>query len=152
MAEREAERKVLRRKIAAKYGDIGAIIAREGHFILGSKQIVLDTNTGLAWIAGVDSDITWNAATYRVERLTVAGGGWRMPTIKELKTLYQKGAGTRNMTPLLKTTGWFVWSGETKGPCSAWDFKFPHVGEDFGWVYHSDSVGGRGFAVRSRRK
>ncbi len=37
-----------------------------------------------------------------------------MPTISELRTLDKKGAGSRNMTPLLETTGWWVWAGERK--------------------------------------
>ena len=146
LAEREAEREAER---IAKYGDIGAIIGREGHFILGSKQIVLDTNTGLAWVAGPDRDTTWNEAKSWVENLSVAGRGWCMPTREELMRLYQKGAGTRNMTSLLKTTGWRVWSGETKGSSSAWYFTFRHGFEDTYLRRHSDD--NRGFAVRSRR-
>ena len=43
------------------------------------------------------------------------GGGWRMPTIRELEGIYKKGTGPRNMTPLLQMKGWWVWSGETEG-------------------------------------
>ena len=71
-----------------------------------------------------------------------------MPTRDELKTLYRKGAGTRNMTTLLKTTGWWIWSGETKGPSSASGFGFD--GDERWarqhWVRHQC----RGFAVRSQ--
>jgi hypothetical protein len=42
----------------------------------------------------------------------VDGGGWRMPARNELKGLYNKGTGPRNITSLLETTGWWVWSGE----------------------------------------
>ena len=72
-----------------------------------------------------------------------------MPTREELKTLYQKGAGSRNKTPLLETTGWWVWSGETKD--SAWAFGFGSgrgLGETCG--LRSGSYYGRGFAVRSQ--
>ena len=110
-----------------------------------------DKNTGLEWLAGPDKDTTWYEAKKWIESLTaVAGGGWRMPTREELKTLYKKGAGKRNITPLLKTTGWWLWSGETKGSASAWGFFF-HNGEE-GWgLRDSYAFGGRGFAVRSRR-
>lgn len=47
-----------------------------------------------------------------------------MPTKKELKTLYEKGVGMRNMCHLLKTSGWWVWSGETRGSSSAWYLGF----------------------------
>ena len=86
-------------------------IASDGTLLAYASGVVYDKNTGLEWFAGPDRDTTWNEAKAWVESLNVAGGGWRMPTREELKTLYQKGAGTRNMTPLLKTTGWcgVVW-------------------------------------------
>lgn len=71
-----------------------------------------------------------------------------MPTTNELETLYQKGKGTRNMTPLLKTTGWWVWSGEEKDSSAAWSFTFKSRGTRTGAaaIY---SHGNRAFAVRS---
>ena len=99
-------------------------IASDGTLLAYASGVVYDKKTGLEWFAGPDRDTTWNEAKAWVESLNVAGGGWRMPTREELKTLYQKGAGTRNMTPLLKTTGWWVWSGETRDSSSAWGFHF----------------------------
>jgi hypothetical protein len=113
------------------------------------KGVVLDETAGLEWYAGPDRDTNWRQAKYWVENLKVAGGGWRMPTRYELQTLYQKDAGTRNMTPLLKTTGWWVWSGETGGSSSAWYFGFG-LGNGH-WNDRDDSHNTRGFAVRSRR-
>jgi hypothetical protein len=78
-----------------------------------------------------------------IENLNVAGGGWRMPTRAELKTLYKEGAGSHNMTPLLKTTGWFVWSGETKGSSSACALFF-RVGFEY-WGYPDTSRYGTRF-------
>jgi len=110
--------------------------------------VVRDRKTGLEWIAGPDRDMNWNEAKSWVESLNIDGGGWRMPTIAELRTLYKKGAGKRKMTPLLKTTGWWVWSDETDSS-SAWIFHFIHGGKI---VYNRDLSGnGRAFAVRSRR-
>jgi len=67
----------------------------------------------------------------------------------ELECLYQRGVGKLNMTPLLKTTGWWGWSGETKGSSDAWYFYFPK-GER-SWYTRDYSRGVRAFAVRSRR-
>ena len=103
---------------------------------------------GLEWVAGPDNDMKWNEARSWVQNLALHGKGWRMPTMDELKTLYKKGAGSRNMTPLLKTTGWFVWSGEADGLSFAWSFDF-----DSGYrrsKNRSLSISFRSFAVRSR--
>ena len=96
------------------------VIGKDRWFVAYNNGVVYDKETGLEWYAGPDRDTNWNEAKSWVENLTIVGGGWRMPTWKELKTLYIKGEGGRNMTPLLKTTGWWVWSGKTKGSSSAW--------------------------------
>lgn len=122
---------------------------QEKQFIGYSNGVVYDKNTGLEWFAGPDKDTNWYDAKNWVDSLTAfAGGGWRMPTRGEVRTLYKKGAGTYNMTPLLETTGWKVWSGETERSSSAWYFDFREgsaVCFTRGYYY------GRGFAVRSRR-
>jgi hypothetical protein len=120
----------------------------EGNFIKYANGVVYYKKTGLEWYAGPDRNTNWNEAKTWVESLNVAGGDWRMPTKEELKTLYQKGVGTRNMTPLLKTTGWFVW-GEARDSSSAWGFFFGLGYED--WLARGGSHDGRGFAVRSRK-
>jgi hypothetical protein len=143
--EAERKRKEKERKFEAKYGEV---TGRDGTLIAYATGVVYDKKTGLEWVAGPDRDTTWNKAKRWVENLNVAGGGWRMPTRAELKTLYKKGAGSRNMTPILKTTGWYVWSGETKGLSSAWRFTFT---SGYGyWSGRGLSEYGRGFAVRSR--
>jgi len=128
------------------------------------SAVYYDENTNLEWLAGPDKPTNWYDAKRWVESLTaVAGGGWRMPTLKELKTLYQKGEKC-NIKPFLKTTGCWVWSGETKDSSSAWSYDYFYdpgssilsggsgSGSDkvlFNQDYSTDST--RGFAVRSRK-
>jgi len=128
---------------------IFSVVDSKGYFNKYRSGVVRDTKTGLEWYAGPDKDTNWDKTKKWVKSLNVAGGGWRMPTRNELTTLYEKGESTRNMTPLLKTTGWFVWSGETKGSSSAWLFGF-YNGNEL-WRSQDSSGNGRGFAVRSRK-
>jgi len=124
------------------------ITNRDGVYVAYANGIVRDTNTGLEWKAGPDENTTWNKARSWVQSLNLDGGGWRMPTMDELAELYKKGAGDRNMTRLLKTTGWWVWSGETKGSSTARYFDFYNGARD--WSSRNDSNLDRAFAVRSR--
>lgn len=126
-------------------------IGRDGNFIAYDNKVVYDESTGLEWIAGPDKDTHWDKAKAWTESLAVNGGGWRMPTSKELKSLFRKGKGTRNMTPLLKTTGWWVWSRARKHSSTAWFFNFGYGGVD-NWYDRKGSGNSRGFAVRSRKK
>ncbi len=64
------------------------INAQDDRFTAYDNGVVKDTETGFEWYAGPDKDTSWNEAKRWVESLNVAGGGWRMPTRKELKALY----------------------------------------------------------------
>jgi hypothetical protein len=123
------------------------IVRWDGVYMAYANGIVRDTSTGLEWKVARDRDTNWEQASSWIKGLNRNGADWRMPTIDELKSLYRKGAGSRNMTPLLKTTGWIVWSGETKGSSSVRDFNFS-VG--YGNWGSQTTINGRAFAVRSR--
>lgn len=130
--------------------DKAKVIAKDDHYVSYENGIVYDEKTNLEWVAGPDKHTNWDEAKVWVESLSVEGGGWRWPTKEELKSLYKKGAGERNMTPLLKTTGWCVWSGETEGSEAAWYFFF--YDGDYTWGPRGGYGGPpRAFAVRFRK-
>ena len=111
------------------------IVYREKHFILYSDQVIKDTKTGLEWYyrhGDWGAGVSEFEARKWVKNLTVAGGGWRLPAIKELFTLYKTGTfnqgrkvslrdkftGNRSwvfweIEPWHKCRNGWVWSGET---------------------------------------
>jgi len=124
--------------------------------------IVYDRKTGLEWIAGPDKIIYWDAADKWVKSLKI-GGSWRLPTIEELKTLYKKKSGPRNMPPEIKTSGWYVWSGEqiqgehaargfdfNAGQAFSYGFYISDTSGDTTWYDGSGSTSARVFGVRKR--
>ena len=116
-----------------------------GRYISFANGIVKDLNTGLEWMVGPDKDTDWNKAKSWVLNLNLDGGGWRMPTLDELESLYNREATGRKMTSLLNNTARWIWSGETKGTSSAGAFFF-----DDGrrvWSYRDLSAETRAFAV-----
>jgi len=124
------------------------VINRDGVYVSYANGIVRDTKTGLEWVAGPDEETTFEEAKAWIRGLTIDGGGWRLPTEAELNTLYKTGAGLRNMTPLLKTSGWVVWCTETEGSSNAGTFHFYYGGRH--WQDRNLSGSFRAFAVRSR--
>ena len=124
------------------------VVKKDGTYLLYANGIVKDTKTGLEWKVGPDEDTDWKEARSWVQSLNLDGGGWRMPTLDELEGLYKEGKGDRNMTPLLKTTGWYVWSGETEGSSYTYNFYF-YYGYGY-WYPRTTPRGERAFAVRSR--
>jgi len=114
-------------------------------FTRAKDNVITDSATGLEWYVGPDRDTTWNQAKGWTEGLSAAGGGWRMPSIHELKALFQKGASQINLDPIFQFSDQSVWSGPVKDPFwrGALGFSFS-AGQE---VLH----GRRAFAVRSRR-
>ena len=126
------------------------IAERAGVYVVYGNGVVKDTSTNLEWFVGPDRNVTWDEANAWAKGLSVGGGGWRLPTLKELETLYKKGAGPRNMTPCLKTNGWWVWSCETVGTREARSFAFGHGYK--GWIFKGNAASERVFAVRTSAK
>ncbi len=118
-------------------------------FTKANNGVITDSVTGLDWYVGPNQDNNWRQAKAWTENLTAAGGGWRMPTVPELKALYQKGAAPNNMDPIFQTTGTWVWSGQLNDASSAWGFAF-YNGQE-GWHGLDYAYGRLAFAVRSRR-
>jgi hypothetical protein len=118
-------------------------------FTKASDGVITDNVTGLQWYVNPSPSNTWHQAKAWVENLTVAGGGWRLPTMAELKGIYQKGASGTNMDPLFDAHGVWVWSGELVNPMFARGLAFYNGWE---WVHGVNYGYGRlAFAVRSKR-
>ena len=134
--------------------DYGQEVGRDSVYIAYANGIVKDTKTGLEWMVGPDKPMNRDDARAWVESLNVGGGGWRLPTMAELKGLYQYGKGSYNMTPLLKTTGSWVWSGQDAGMMAPRYFNFDNGFEASTSLGHRyDSIQRfRAFAVRSRSR
>ncbi len=118
-------------------------------YIVSKDGVISDSRTGLQWFAGPDQDTNWDTARNWTAGLAVAGGGWRMPARGELKALYEKGVGERNIDPAFKMTGLYVWSGEPTDSSSAWIFDF-NDGEEL-WDFRIYGFDIRALAVRARR-
>lgn len=112
-------------------------IGRDGRFVAFSNGVVTDTRTGLEWIAGPDVDTSYYQAVEWVRGLAVSGGRWRLPTARELGTLYRTPGSLPSITPLLQTRGIHVWPYQADENISLYLFRY------------MDPYGTRGFAVRS---
>jgi hypothetical protein len=118
-------------------------------FTKAENGVITDRVTGLDWYVCPNQDNNWYQAKAWVENLTVAGGGWRMPTVPELKAIYQKGASATNMDPIFQTTRVWVWSGQMHDARTAWGFAFySGLVNSHGLNY---GYGRLAFAVRSRK-
>jgi hypothetical protein len=98
-----------------------------GQFVAASDGTVSDARTGLTWQrAASDAQLSWTDAQAYCSTLPLAGGGFRLPNMKELQSLVDEGAsdpavdsasfpdtpseGFWSATPLsgMPTAAWFV--------------------------------------------
>jgi uncharacterized caspase-like protein len=125
-------------------------VGRDGMFIAYANGIVEDTKTGLEWFTDPDKYLDWAEAKSWVKSLLIDGGGWRLPTINELRTLYNEGSGTHNRTPLLIFDQYWVWSGVKKGFLSTQARAF-YFKDGTDGLAERDNFNLGTLAVRSRR-
>ncbi len=116
-------------------------------FTKAPDGVITDQVTGLDWYVGKEN--TWREAKTWVEGLSVAGGGWRLPTMAELKAIYQPGASANNMDPLFQTTVAWAWSSEPRNDWSVWGLAFYNNLQ--GWHSMNYGNGRLALAVRAHR-
>lgn len=132
----------------AAHADFGPkVIKTDGHLVLYENGVIKDTVTSLEWLLAPDADANWHEAARWAEFLSKDRKRWRMPTRDELQSLYQKGMGKHNISPLFKITAWTVWTRELKGSSSAWCFNFDTGSST--WAARNRHPRKRAFAVRS---
>ena len=91
--------------------------------------VIDDSETGLQWVPAGNWEMTHYEAEKYVRNLSLAGGGWRLPTRAELKSIYD--ASKPGLSdPKFKVGGKLVWTSELDAdPSLAWYFNFYSGGE-----------------------
>ncbi|MDR3631580.1 MAG: DUF1566 domain-containing protein [Desulfocapsaceae bacterium] len=125
------------------------ILARDGRYVAYENRVICDCYSGLEWLPGPDTDISWEVGWRWVGSVSTGGGGWRLPTLLELQGLFKKNRAGDNISPLFAIGVTDVWSCETADESSAWGFNFL-PGNQF-WTHKTSSRRFRVLAVRSRR-
>ncbi len=146
----QEQKRAIERKKDLRFLYRPEIIARDGRYVAYENSVVCDCYSGLEWLPGPDRDMSWEEADRWVKRLFVAGGGWRLPTLEELKGLYKKNKKGDNLSPVFSFSITDVWScEETQDAASAWGFNFL-PGNQFR-TYKTYSSRFRVMAVRTRK-
>jgi hypothetical protein len=120
----------------------------DDRFTKAKNGVISDNATNLEWYVG-PNQVTWYQAKAWAENLTEAKGGWRMPTLPELKAIWKQRAGidNRGQEHLIDT---WVWSGQLINASSVRIFNF-ESGQDSS-SSPGNASGKQAFAVRSRRR
>lgn len=114
--------------------------------------VIDDSGSGLQWVPAPKSAMNHYQAEKYVQNLSIAGGGWRLPTRAELRSIYDASK-PGLVDPMFKVGGWLAWTSEVDetDPSIAWYYNFNSGGE---YKYARDCACNEYFytlAVRARR-
>ena len=115
-------------------------------FILSNDGIITDSQLRLQWAPAPDQPMDWFQAKKYAQDLSLGGGGWRLPTRSELKSVYNismKGGADL----FFRINENWVWTSETQDD-SAWFCSFIYGREGTTFRKYLGSHG-RVLAVRS---
>jgi len=120
-------------------------------FLDNGDNTITDNQTGLLWVSKDNGNpINWFDAVKYCGNLKVGGySDWRLPTLAELRSLFnlnEKNQNGYHLNKLITTTAQSCWSSETYGN-SAGRFNFTH-GKEY-WLRKSYSGPTRVLAVRN---
>ena len=141
VAAAEAERKKLEAEREQK-------LARGERFSLEGR-VIEDLKLGLQWAPANGQSMNHYDAEKYAQNLSLAGGGWRLPTRAELKSLYDTSKPGK-ADPVFGVGDKWVWTSKLKDSSGAWYFYFNNGYENpINRAYSDDNF--RVLAVRSRR-
>ena len=133
--------------------DSAACAGNAACMVNAGTAILRQPATGLEWTqADNGSDINWSHAR---EHCAGKGRGWRLPTNDELYAIYDPNGSlttacksmTCKVSPLLRLTGYWFWSGDRSGSSSAW-YVYLNDGNRAAYVV-SSLAGFRALCVRA---
>jgi hypothetical protein len=125
---------------------------------------IQDARTNLEWYVGPDRNVSWYDAQQWTTGLRSCGGGWRMPSVAEIQTLYdpntRAGTGYYNggryfpahIDPVFDSIGGgsWVWSDQQVGGNNARSFNL-NQGKAVEYSTTNTTFSTRAFAVRTVR-
>jgi hypothetical protein len=110
-----------------------------------------DNATGLLWMdTDNGSDVSWGQAQNYCENLDLKGyTDWRLPTVDELKTLYDRSLKTQyKIKGPIKLGAATLWSGSTNNSGDAWSLNFFNGGTSLSPTRGGCGTSGRALCVR----
>ena len=86
--------------------------------------VIQDQRTGLEWAPVTLMTINYDGAVTYAKSLRLAGGGWRLPTVDELKDLHVSGQRGCGLDSAFENPRPKVWSANPKNPSTPWMVRF----------------------------
>jgi hypothetical protein len=107
---------------------VSVLYAAEGKRFSLKDGVIHDAKFGLQWAPAPNRPMNHYQAEEYARNLRLAGGGWRLPTVLELNSLYDKST-PGGADPMFNVSDYLVWTSYLDGASSA-GFIFFNNGSD----------------------
>ncbi len=118
-------------------------------FVYLKNGVIRDSLLGLEWVLASGQTMSWLEAVSHVANLPLAGGRWRLPSLSELRSIYDESLESHIDTAFGIDRDW-VWSSQVKDDTEAWFFSFENRFEG-GHCKEWPLTRGRVLAVRAMK-
>jgi len=93
-------------------------------FKVSSEGVIQDLRTGLEWAPVPLMTVNYDSAVTHARSLSLAGGGWRLPTVDELTDLYESGQRGCGLDTAFEVRYPNAWASDPKNPSERWIVTF----------------------------
>ncbi len=93
-------------------------------FEVSPEDVIRDLETGLEWAPVPPITVSYDRAASYVKSLSLAGGGWRLPTVDELNDLYESARDGCGLDWAFENRYPKAWSTDPKSPSKRWLVRF----------------------------
>jgi len=93
-------------------------------FEVSSDGVIKDTRTGFEWAPVPLITVNYDRAASYAKSLELAGGGWRLPTVDELRDLYDSANDGCGLDWAFENRYPKAWSSDPKSPTKRWLVRF----------------------------
>lgn len=101
-----------------------SIVVRLSPLKLSKDGVITDPRTNLEWATDPGRIMTWDEANQYAQGLSLAGGGWRLPSLEELRTLYDMSCDGHIIHSAFNLGDCWVWSSQLRESSYAWYIGF----------------------------
>ena len=93
-------------------------------FKVSSEGVIKDLRSGLEWAPVPLMTVNYDKAVTYAKSLNLAGGGWRLPTVDELKDLHESGQRGCGLDGAFENRYPKAWASDPKSPSKQWLVTF----------------------------
>jgi len=102
---------------------VSVLLAADDKRFTLKDGVIYDSQLGIQWTPAPDRTMNHYQAEKYASELSLAGGGWHLPTIEQLKSLFDPSK-RGGIDAKFNVGEYWIWTSQLDGSSGAWDCNF----------------------------